>query len=304
MVRPQASENCKALATLFAKAITVEVRGVAPASSSVGRSGPHSIFDALTECFPHASRDRVRSGVSLVELNKALEKEGFQRVRFRNLKKRGCERADQPGGRKWRDPDNQSFYRYGSRRWRDPEDPADFEYLSAVWPQVNELSPVKCGLGDIMQYLREAIAADMDSEVIKRKMVGLSSTTASQATTPTCGTPMSMMSPFEGDESFEGESEGDQKEAASSSDCWDALEVFGQEEAAPAKAVASGFDWTHEMFPTADNMFFEGPMERCSSAPDLDIFVLGLNEPEADLSADGLMNVFSSDAPIVSCAGW
>mmetsp|Transcript_43160 Transcript_43160/g.86595 ORF Transcript_43160/g.86595 Transcript_43160/m.86595 type:complete len:304 (-) Transcript_43160:419-1330(-) len=303
MVRPQSSENSRLLANLFAKTITTEVRGVAPASSSVGRSGEHSIFDALSVCFPTASRDHSRAGVSLVELNKALEKDGFMRVRFRHSRKRG-QRSEQQGGRKWRDPENQSFYRYGCRRWRDPEDPADFEFLSSVWPQVNEIAPVPCPLAEILQYLRAAIAADMDSEVIQRKLV--SSVAASQATTPSCGSPVSVTSPPQWDESF-GESEGSEETVCAEDECWD--EVFGKEAATPSTA-ASAFDSSaHDMFPTVHNVFFERVaslgfqrctsfgLQRCTSGPDFHTFAIGSAEAQQDLTAESLMTVFDG-------AGW
>mmetsp|Transcript_20435 Transcript_20435/g.41390 ORF Transcript_20435/g.41390 Transcript_20435/m.41390 type:complete len:311 (+) Transcript_20435:129-1061(+) len=304
MVRPHASEGSKHLAVLFAKTVTTEVLHVAPASASVGRSGQYSVFDALSICFPQAARGPSRNGVSLVELNKSLEKEGFVRVRFRNPRKARRKKDDaERASRKWRDPENQSFYRYGCRRWRDPEDPADFEFLSSVWPQVNEIAPVPCPLAEILQYLRAAIAADMDSEVIQRKLV--SSVAASQATTPSCGSPVSVTSPPQWDESF-GESEGSEETVCAEDECWD--EVFGKEAATPSTA-ASAFDSSaHDMFPTVHNVFFERVasmgfqrctsfgLQRCPSGPDFHTFAIGSAEG-GDVPTDGLMAAFATSAP-------
>jgi len=246
-------------------------------------------------------------------MNKALEKDGFLRVRFRNARKRG-QRTEQQGGRKWRDPENQSFYRYGCRRWRDPEDPADFEFLSAMWPQVLEVSSVPCPLADILQYLRAAIAADMESEVIQRKMVGPSSTAASQAATPACSSPVSVMSAGEADEGLgEGDSEGDACEAlfGGNDESWEALaECFVEEEAGALPTVAVGaFDSSaHDMFPTVHNVFFERVasmgfqrctsfgLQRCPSGPDFHTFAIGSAEG-GDVPTDGLMAAFATSAP-------
>jgi len=206
MVRPHASESSKHLAVLFATTVTTEVRGVAPASASVGRSGEYSVFEALSICFPHASRDTSRTGISLVELNKSLEKERFTRVRFRNPRNpRRRKGADSKSTtRKWRDPENQSFYRYGNRRWRDPEDEEDMQYLRQAWPLVNQMSAATCPLSELCHVLRRAINADRESEAVQRKLVGLPepaklvnsstplSTAASEAATPVRGTPIPM----------------------------------------------------------------------------------------------------------------
>eukprot|EP00287_Rhodomonas_sp_CCMP768_P005326 CAMPEP_0196718106 /NCGR_PEP_ID=MMETSP1091-20130531/1389_1 /TAXON_ID=302021 /ORGANISM="Rhodomonas sp., Strain CCMP768" /LENGTH=272 /DNA_ID=CAMNT_0042058685 /DNA_START=117 /DNA_END=932 /DNA_ORIENTATION=- len=239
MVRPHASEGSKHLAVLFAKTVTTEVLHVAPASASVGRSGQYSVFDALSICFPQAARGPSRNGVSLVELNKSLEKEGFVRVRFRNPRKARRKKDDaERASRKWRDPENQSFYRYGNRRWRDPECAEDLAYLQEAWPLVNRQASSPCPLSEVLGVLRRAIAADLASEAVQRKLVGLefgprpcpgseaatvlsvaANLTASRATTPARDTPVSAAT----EEAAEGSTDD---ELSDSDDDWVQTVVF------------------------------------------------------------------------------
>ena len=85
-------ESIWQIALAFADIVTVATEREVPYDGTallVARKGPHSIFAALSQCFPHITRDskekrpKNRHGVSFVELNKALRIEGLLPVRRR-----------------------------------------------------------------------------------------------------------------------------------------------------------------------------------------------------------------------------
>eukprot|EP00961_Rhodomonas_salina_P092375 1242912-Rhodomonas_salina.1 len=151
MVRPRASQRNHQLSVLFANIVTTTAslpRG--PLKDTIGRKGPHSLFEVLSKVCPSATRDRSRDGVSEVEYNKALEKDGFQRVRvrFRESSQQLTEEESEGA----------SVYRFAGRRWRNPDDSDDMAALVKAWPLLSEI--VACSLMDAVQILREAIVAE------------------------------------------------------------------------------------------------------------------------------------------------
>eukprot|EP00961_Rhodomonas_salina_P073968 993988-Rhodomonas_salina.1 len=81
MVRLHASQENKHLVVLFANAVTILSVQLSPKKDTVGRSCAHSIFDVFSKVCPKAIREHSRNGVTLTEFNKALEHDGFERVR-------------------------------------------------------------------------------------------------------------------------------------------------------------------------------------------------------------------------------
>ena len=119
MVRPKASDRNKAIATLFAAAVTVEVskaakqrrvNGSASASYSFARvpyKGGHSIYEALEMCLPSIIRKsraaKNKKGVSEMELNKALVSRGYRSYRLRSRGESGwIWRRSRAAGYKWK----------------------------------------------------------------------------------------------------------------------------------------------------------------------------------------------------------
>ena len=71
----------------------------------VARSGQLSIFSALEECCPacirNASTAAGRRGLTMIEFNKALEKEGFEKMRDRRADAATREEDPTGGEGKW-----------------------------------------------------------------------------------------------------------------------------------------------------------------------------------------------------------
>ena len=83
-MRPRGSKRNRAIAIAFANATMVPVDAKYP--HPVPCSGPKSLFSLMSTCLPSVTRDEKplnKSGVSLVELNKALCSSGYQLVRKR-----------------------------------------------------------------------------------------------------------------------------------------------------------------------------------------------------------------------------
>eukprot|EP00961_Rhodomonas_salina_P191320 2581554-Rhodomonas_salina.1 len=81
MVRPFGSERNKHFASAFASLMSVHD---ARRFRTLARSGSTSVYELLVACYPAVTRVHAKNGVSLCEVNKALEKAGFERQRFRH----------------------------------------------------------------------------------------------------------------------------------------------------------------------------------------------------------------------------
>ena len=142
MVRPRASKRNLQVAILFADIVVIQAEhGYAgfTAATLVERKGGRSIFAAFAECFPelarfsHEERPKNRSGVTSVELNKALQTNGLKPWRRREKKGGGVQWGSKVGntldflmhltdliyGQNWTDC-----------RWINPSDPKDLALMS------------------------------------------------------------------------------------------------------------------------------------------------------------------------------
>eukprot|EP00287_Rhodomonas_sp_CCMP768_P018319 CAMPEP_0202808848 /NCGR_PEP_ID=MMETSP1389-20130828/1288_1 /ASSEMBLY_ACC=CAM_ASM_000865 /TAXON_ID=302021 /ORGANISM="Rhodomonas sp., Strain CCMP768" /LENGTH=311 /DNA_ID=CAMNT_0049479273 /DNA_START=37 /DNA_END=973 /DNA_ORIENTATION=- len=99
----------------------------------VARSGRFAIFQAVKEIFPPCIRDEVtsRDGITEVQLNKALQKAGFKRVRDRRAL--AIKRSEDPTGA--------GMYLFSNLRWRDPSDAEDRADLISGWNALTERFP-------------------------------------------------------------------------------------------------------------------------------------------------------------------
>eukprot|EP00961_Rhodomonas_salina_P303864 3941395-Rhodomonas_salina.2 len=126
MGRPKASKRNKQIALFFASIVTVPVPSQGPESTlsaeTVGRQGPHSLFEIFSQVCPSATRERTRDGLTLSEFNKILKKDGWPRVKFRASARQIAD--GHVGG--------STFYQFGGRRWRNPDDSADMAALTQV----------------------------------------------------------------------------------------------------------------------------------------------------------------------------
>lgn len=121
MGRPAASQANKETGLLFAKAACV----CRNADGMVARNGPLSVFGALAACFPNIVRDEnggPRDGLTFHELNKMLQKHGFQRKRSRSA---ALNRSSDRFG--------VGMYLFNMCRWRDSTNAADREEMQKGW---------------------------------------------------------------------------------------------------------------------------------------------------------------------------
>ncbi len=103
MVRPRASKENIRIALAFADTVIVQTNSPGLMNDGnailVARKGRQSIHAAFAACFPdlvrdsHEKRPKNRKGVTVMELNKALQTAGLRAIRKRN-------RID--GGIRWR----------------------------------------------------------------------------------------------------------------------------------------------------------------------------------------------------------
>lgn len=206
---------------LFASAITVTASPSEgdPSTDTVGRTGAHSLFDVLSKVCPSATRDRHGrgDGVSEAELNKLVEKAGFQRIRFRARARSLVNRES----------DDYNSYRFGKRRWRNPDDPNDMEAIAKVWQYFAGFTA--CSLEDMAQILREAISAETLFKTKRR----------TQATLRKNHSPLSLNDPG----SFNLESSGNiwalTDERASVSPCFSRVSAVSSEERHPCAVSPS-----------------------------------------------------------------
>jgi len=109
----------------------------------VARSGPLSLFSALGDFFPPSVRlengSGFRDGVTEIQFNKELQKNGFSRVRDRRT--HATKRSEDPTGA--------GMYLFSQLKWRDPTDPEDREVLLEKWQNLvkkNPLMTMRCSL--------------------------------------------------------------------------------------------------------------------------------------------------------------
>eukprot|EP00961_Rhodomonas_salina_P254126 3434553-Rhodomonas_salina.1 len=62
MVRPSGSKENKEFCVSFMHALTVQVRSARPDQYTVGRAGPGSVFDVISQCYPQSVRENNRKG--------------------------------------------------------------------------------------------------------------------------------------------------------------------------------------------------------------------------------------------------
>ncbi|EKX54303.1 hypothetical protein GUITHDRAFT_99780 [Guillardia theta CCMP2712] len=132
MGRPIASEHNKKIGLTFANIVTEKVPGKG-SHSIIDRAGKYSIFRALSICCPASVRNEDpyvgRHGMTEIEFNKHLEKNGFVKMRTRS-----------PYSEDWEDTEDcrnvQGIrYFYTGRRWRNPADKHDLEILEQGWKE-------------------------------------------------------------------------------------------------------------------------------------------------------------------------
>ena len=102
----------------------------------IDRSGATSLYAAFAECCPPAVRNSDpffgRQGLTEVEFNKVLERNGFLKARRR------IAGANQTAGA-------HAVYYFANRRWRNPDDPGDMADLRRHWEQLVASSVVFAG---------------------------------------------------------------------------------------------------------------------------------------------------------------
>jgi len=133
MGRPSASQENRQIGLLFSKAACVN--GAAKAfDGMVARNGSMSVFGALSACYPSIVRDErggPRDGLTCMELNKTLQKNGFQRKR--NRRSASINRSSDRFGA--------GMYLFHMCRWRDPKCPEDLVEMQAGWASLVRFCP-------------------------------------------------------------------------------------------------------------------------------------------------------------------
>eukprot|EP00961_Rhodomonas_salina_P113020 1520548-Rhodomonas_salina.1 len=131
MGRPSASQQNKVLGICFAKTMC---KATDSKKDFVARSGPYSMFMAIKEIYPLCIREETffRDGLNEVQLNKALQGAGFQRVRDRRAQ--AIKRTEDPTGA--------GMYLFSNLKWRDPQDPVDHNHLVSGWKAICERFPM------------------------------------------------------------------------------------------------------------------------------------------------------------------
>lgn len=125
MGRPAASHENREAGLLFAKAACATAAAGAP-DGMVARNGPLSVFGALASCLPTIVRDDnggPRDGLTCMELNKTLQKNGFQRKR--NRRSAALNRSSDRFGA--------GMYLFHMCRWRDPSNEEDCVEMKKGW---------------------------------------------------------------------------------------------------------------------------------------------------------------------------
>mmetsp|Transcript_51671 Transcript_51671/g.121306 ORF Transcript_51671/g.121306 Transcript_51671/m.121306 type:complete len:327 (-) Transcript_51671:52-1032(-) len=147
MGRPSASAENRAFSVFFAHAVTKKSHS---RLDFVARSGPLSLFSSLARMFPAYARTEdgqgFRDGVSEVQFNKELQKNGFLRVRDR----RTC------ATRRSEDPTGAGMYLFSHLKWRDPSDAEDREVLVGKYNEMVKKFPL-ITLGFKMEKLMDIV---------------------------------------------------------------------------------------------------------------------------------------------------
>jgi len=136
MGRPSASDVNKNIGLLFSDAVTEDTQNRNwPSFQIVDRTGRLSLFEALTAFVPSVIRDTTsqsgRNGLTRIEFNKYLEKNGFFKARSKSPYDEDQEesRGKQVQGVR---------YYFVYRRWLNPEDAADRKVLESKWVILQE----------------------------------------------------------------------------------------------------------------------------------------------------------------------
>eukprot|EP00961_Rhodomonas_salina_P209382 2826511-Rhodomonas_salina.2 len=163
MVRAAGSARNKQFAVAFVYAMSVP--DYSSNKQTIGRSGgtQKTVHDLLRACYPETTRDEAKDGVTSCEMNKALEKEGFERVRVR-LKKDSEIAVPSVNAflpREDNRDDTVALYRFKYRRWLNPEDPQESSALYASWCELNKVKPAKITFQTCCQHVRAAVEADI-----------------------------------------------------------------------------------------------------------------------------------------------
>eukprot|EP00961_Rhodomonas_salina_P221949 3001449-Rhodomonas_salina.1 len=101
-------------------------------------------YDLLRDCYPETTRAGAKDGVSNCEMNKALEKKGFERVRVRQKTK--TETTENVV----------ALYRFRNRRWLDPDDPHEASALYDSWCHLNTTFPSTLTFEKCCEHMRHA----------------------------------------------------------------------------------------------------------------------------------------------------
>eukprot|EP00961_Rhodomonas_salina_P239185 3231380-Rhodomonas_salina.1 len=147
MVRAAASKNNKQLAVFFASMITEYDRS----SGHIARSGEWSVFYVFAQCFPDLVRTNSRRGLTQLEFNKALENNGFSRIRKRTQQTLRFNQKTK----------NSEFFlpssfRFRNRRWRNPDNIQDRQFLNAGWDLLTKSEKVAFSFDSLLNLIREA----------------------------------------------------------------------------------------------------------------------------------------------------
>ncbi|EKX31081.1 hypothetical protein GUITHDRAFT_122713 [Guillardia theta CCMP2712] len=149
MVRPSASVENKKLALQFASAVCA----CEDPDSTVSRTGYCSLFRCLAQACPFAIRGQDpyvgRHGLTEVEFNKVLERNGFTKLRAKKsfkMEGSGHEDSQEDGGeliggrgqhvRRLTLVVPAVRYVYSGYRWRNPSDPDDRRELVEAWKAI------------------------------------------------------------------------------------------------------------------------------------------------------------------------
>lgn len=164
MGRPSASPENRAFAIFFAHTVT---KKSASRLDFVARSGPLSLFASFSKMFPAYARTDdgcgFRDGVTEVQLNKELQRNGFSRTRDRRTG--ATKKSDDPKGA--------GMYLFSHLQWKDPSLAEDREALVAKYEQMAEKFPLimsSCKLDRFLDVISSfqkewAISAEQMGEV-------------------------------------------------------------------------------------------------------------------------------------------
>ncbi|EKX38486.1 hypothetical protein GUITHDRAFT_165219 [Guillardia theta CCMP2712] len=143
MGRTSASAENKELARQFAHTVCSPTDNI---NDMVARSGPFSLYAALSECFPSCVKTdggTSRYGLQEAEFNKAVQAGGFRRERDRRVNAL-TKRVDPLGA---------GMYLFSMRVWKDPSNPRDREELMQGWRHLVERFPQVAKVCSVDRFL-------------------------------------------------------------------------------------------------------------------------------------------------------